>query len=222
MPTSSTIGVDITLPAECGITGGQIQSATEKPYTPSVAELLDEHGNATDRAVYGSGTIVEHQAVVALDCTAAITSIKLGTGGVASVSIATSNGGWPQATVVWYTGLPECQSGCTFEAAITVKGARLAQVLGLQYTGKVQSSTWAASATLNLLLDKDGQPVAYAFGGGTITASVSGIGGDVSAPTGWILTDGPTKGESNTAFPTVNASGSNVLTGTPTGASAAA
>ena len=217
---TEVIGVTATLPTECGITGGQLQSATEKPYTPSMSELPDAHGNVIKRQKYGSGNIVEHQAVVALDCTTVLSAVQLGVGGVASVSISTSTGGWPMATVVWYTGLPECQSGCTFEASITLKGARLAQPLGLQYTGHCQSSTWTASATLNLLNDKEGEPTAYAFGGGTITASVSGVGGTITAPTGWEITDGPTEGESNTAFPTITASGSAILTGTPTGESA--
>lgn len=207
----------------CPVTiDGELRSYTETPYAKQAAELIDEFGNATERTYYGAGNIVEHEATYALGCDADIGTVALGEDGVESISINTSNGDWPTVTVKWYTGLPTCQSGCTFAVTTpTVLGKRKAQALGLSNAGgKVTSSSWTASASLNLLLDGDGAPAAYAFSGGTIECSGEAVGGTWSAGTGITLTSGPSKNESATDYATTSASGSGILAGTEVSASA--
>ena len=196
--------------------GGELRSYTQTPYAKQAAELIDEFGNATERTYYGAGNIVEHEAVYALGCDADIGTVTIGDDGVESIGINTSNGDWPTVTIKWYTGLPTCQSGCTFAVTPpTVQGKRKAQALGLTNTGgKVSSSTWTASASLNLLLDDAGAPAAYAFSGGTIECSGEAVGGTWAAGTGITLTSGPSKNESATDYATTSASGSGILAGT--------
>lgn len=195
---------------------GELRSYTETPYAKQVAELIDEFGNATERTYYGAGNIVEHEAVYALGCDADIGTVELGEDGVESITINTSNGDWPTVAVKWYTGLPTCQSGCTFAVTVpSVQGKRKAQALGLtNASGKVTSSSWSASASLNLLLDDEGAPAAYAFSGGTIECSGEAVGGTWAAGTGITLTSGPSKNESATDYATTSASGSGILAGT--------
>lgn len=203
----------VTCPVDVG---GELRSYTQTPYAKQTAELIDEFGNATERTAYGAGSIVEHEVVYALGCDTDIGSITLGEDGVESVSFNTSNGDWPTCTVKWYTGLPTCQSGCTFAVtAPTIQGKRKAQAMGLTNTGgKVSSSSWTASCSLNLLLDEDGEPAAYAFSGGTIECSGEAVGGTWAAGTGITLTSGPSKSESATDYATCSASGSGILAGT--------
>ena len=195
--------------------GGELRSYTSTPYAKQTAELIDEFGNATERTTYGAGSIVEHEAVYSLGCDTNIGSITLGEDGVGSVAFNTSNGDWPTATIKWYTGLPTCQSGCTFAVTPpTILGKRKAQALGLTNTGgKVSSSSWTASCSLNLLLDGDGEPAAYAFSGGTIECSGEAVGGTWAAGSGITLTSGPSKTESATDYATTSASGSGILVG---------
>ena len=203
----------ISCPVDCG---GELRSYTETPYAKQTAELIDEFGNATERTFYGAGQIVEHEAVYALGCDTDIGSITLGEDGVESVSINTTNGDWPTLTVKWYTGLPQCQSGCTFDVTVpSVQGKRKAQALGLSNSGgKVTSSSWTASCSLNLLLGGNGEPAAYAFSGGTIECSGDAVGGTWAAGTGITITSGPSKSESATDYATISASGSGILAGT--------
>ncbi len=210
--TAATFGTD---GGSCpGVTGAP-RSYTEADYSKQRADLVDANGSVKQSTYYGAGSIKEHTATFALDCSGAITSPTLGASGVSEISISTSNGDWPQVTVKWYTGLPQCQSGCTYAVTVpTVQGKRMAQALGFTVTGDVQSSTWTASAQLNLLLDGDGEPVAYAFSGGTITASVEAVGGTISAGSGMTITNN-TSSESNTGYATVSATGEQVLQGTP-------
>jgi hypothetical protein len=199
----------------CPCVTGAPRSYTEADYSKQRADLVDAYGSVKASTYYGAGNIKEHTATFALDCSGAITSPTLGASGVAEISISTSNGDWPTVTVKWYTGLPQCQSGCTYAVTVpTVQGKRMAQALGFTVTGDVQSSTWTASAQLNLLLDGDGEPVAYAFSGGTITASVEAVGGTISAGSGMTITNN-TSSESNTGYATVSATGEQVLQGTP-------
>ncbi len=199
----------------CSFVTGAPQSYTESNYSKSRADLTDENGSVTESTYYGAGSIKEHTATFALDCSGAISASALGVDGLAEISISTSNGDWPQVTVKYYTNLPSCQSGCTFALNIpTVEGKRTAQALGLSAgNGKVQSSTWTASASLNLLLDGDGQPVGYAFTNGQVSASVTAIGGTISATGNMVLTN-TTTSESNTAYATVTGTGEEVLAGT--------
>lgn len=208
-------GITSTVTPPFTIAGAKLQSYTHGPYAPQSAELTDEFGNATARTFYGNGDIVEHEAVYALMCGFAATSVVIGTNGLESVAISTSNGDWPTMTVKWYTGLPSCQSGCTFAVTIPgVEGKRKAQALGLTNSGgKVQSSSWTASASLSLLLDEEGDPAAYAFSGGTIEASGEAVGGTWSAATGMTLSSGPTDSESNTAYATTSANAQGILVG---------
>ena len=195
-------GITSTVSCPVDITGGELRSYTSTPYSKQVAEEINELGNATARSYYGAGNIIEHEAVYALGCGAAIGSCALGD--------------WPTVTVRWYTGLPNCQSGCTF--AVTppsVVGARKGQALGLTNTGgKISSSTWTASAQLNLLLDGDGVPTGYAFSGGTIECSGASVGGTWAAGSGITLTSGPSTTESMGEYATASASGSGILAGT--------
>lgn len=214
-------GITSTVTPPITITGAKLQSYNHGPYAPQSAELTDEFGNATARTYYGNGSIVEHEAVYALMCGFAATSVVIGTNGLESVAISTSNGEWPTMTVKWYTGLPSCQSGCTFTVAIPgVEGKRKAQALGLaNSTGKVQSSSWTASASMSLLLDEEGDPAAYAFSGGTIEASGEAVGGTWTAGSGMALSSGPTENESNTAYSTTSANAQGILAGTEVSAS---
>lgn len=209
-------GITSTITPPFTITGAKVQSYNHGPYAPQSAELTDEFGNATARTFYGNENIVEHEAVYALMCGFAATSVVIGTNGLESVAISTSNGEWPTMTVKWYTGLPTCQSGCTFAVTIPgVEGKRKAQALGLSNsTGKVQSSSWTASASLSLLLDEEGDPAAYAFSGGTIEASGEAVGGTWTAASGMTLSSGPTDNESNTAYSTTSANAQGILAGT--------
>lgn len=209
-------GITTTVTPPFTITGAELQSYTEGPYAPQSAELTDEFGNATARTFYGNGSIIEHEATYALICGFSATSVAIGVGGLESVAISTSNGDWPTMTIKWYTGLPNCQSGCTFSVTLpSVEGKRKAQALGLSNAGgKVSSSSWTASASINLLLDDDGDPAAFAFSGGTIEASGEAVGGTWSAGTGMTLSAGPTNSESNTAYATTSANAQGILTGT--------
>ena len=210
-------GFGITSTVSCPVDiDGELRSYTETPYQKQAAELIDEFGNATERTYFGAGNIIEHEAVYALGCDADIGDVTLGEDGVESIGINTSNGDWPTVTVKWYTGLPSCQSGCTFAVTVpSVQGKRKAQALGLSNAGgKVSSSSWTASATLNLLLDGSGDPAGFAFSGGTIECSGEAVGGTWSAGTGITLTSGPSKNESATDYGTTSASGSGILAGT--------
>jgi hypothetical protein len=199
----------------CSFVTGAPQSYNEGNYAKSRADLTDENGSVTESEYYGAGSIKEHNATFALDCSGSIDATALGEDGLAEISISTSNGDWPQVSVKWYTGLPQCQSGCTFALTVpSVEGKRKAQALGLSAgNGKIQSSTWTASAQLSLLLDGDGVPVAYAFTNGTISASVTAIGGTISASGNMTLVN-TTTSESNTAYATVTGTGEEVLAGT--------
>ena len=213
MPSNSAqFGTD---GGSCPCVTGQPKSYTESDYAKQRADLIDANGSVKESTYYGAGNIKEHTATFALDCSGAITSPTLGLSGVSEISISTSNGDWPQVTVKWYTGLPQCQSGCTYAVTVpTVQGKRTAQALGLTSTGDIQSSSWTATCQLNLLLDGDGEPVAYAFSGGTITASLEAVGGSVSASGDMVITSNSSS-ETNTAYATVSATGEEVLEGTP-------
>ncbi len=201
----------------CPCVSGQPKSYTESDYAKQRADLTDAYGSVKESTYYGAGNIKEHTATFALDCSGAITSPTLGLSGVSEISISTSNGDWPQVTVKWYTGLPQCQSGCTYAVSVpNVQGKRMAQALGLTASGDVQSSSWTATCQLNLLLDGDGEPAAYAFSGGTITASVEAVGGTVSASGNMEITSNSSS-ETNTGYATVSATGEEVLAGTPVG-----
>jgi len=209
-------GITSTVSCPVDITGGELRSYTKQPYSKQTAEEINELGNATARTLYGAGNIIEHEATYALGCSASIGACALGEDGLASLAINTSNGDWPTVTVRWYTGLPSCQSGCTF--AVTppsVVGARKAQALGLTLTGgKCSSSSWSASAQLNLLLDDQGEPAGFAFSGGTIECSGESVGGTWAAGTGIDLTTGPATSESMGEYATASASGTGILAGT--------
>ena len=115
----------------CSFVTGQPQSYTQADYAKSRADLTDENGSVTESTYYGAGSIKEHTATFALDCSGAISASALGTDGLAEISISTSNQDFPQVSVKWYTGLPQCQSGCTFALTLpTVEGKRKAQALG--------------------------------------------------------------------------------------------
>ena len=204
-----------TTGGSCPCVTGAPRSYTESDYAKQRADLIDANGSVKESTYYGAGQIKEHTATFALDCSGSITSPTLGVDGVAEISISTSNGDWPQVSCRWYTGLPQCQAGCTYAVSVpNVQGKRTAQALGLSATGDIQSSTWTASAQLNLLLDGTGNPVAYAFSGGTISASVEAVGGSISASGDMVITNNSTS-ESNTGYATVSATGEEVLEGTP-------
>ena len=209
-------GITSTVTPPITITGAKLQSYTHGPYAPQTAELTDEFGNATARTYYGNENIYEHTATYALICGFAATSVVIGTNGLESVAINTSNGDWPTMEVKWYTGLPSCQSGCTFTVTIPgVEGKRKSQALGLTNTGgKVSSSSWTASASLSLLLDEAGDPAAFAFSGGTIEASGEAVGGTWAAASGMTLSAGPTDSETNTDYATQSVSAQGILAGT--------
>lgn len=194
--------------------GGNCVSYTHGEYAGSTAELLDEDGNVVQIEQYGKGSIEEHEATFELSCGNGFSSgIQLGgSNGVESVSISTSNSGWPQVTVKWYTGLPSCNDGMTFDVSCSVLGKRKAQALGLSATGHVQSSSWTASCSLELVLDGSGEPTGFAFGGGRIEASCETIGGTVSQGDMEIFSTSDSEGRG--AFASVSGSGSKSLTGT--------
>ena len=212
---SSIFGITSTVTCPVDITG-ELQSYTKTPYAKQSAELIDEFGNPTERTYFGAGNIVEHEATYALLCDADIDDVTLGEDGVASISINTSNGDWPTVTVRWYTGLPTCQSGCTFDVTLpSVEGKRKAQALGLTNTGgKVSSSTWTASANLEVKPGADGTPAGYAFTGATIEASGEAVGGTWAAASGMTLATGPATSETSTDYPTASATATAILTGT--------
>lgn len=211
------MGFGITSTVSCPVDiTGELQSYTTQPYAKQVAAETDEFGNDTARSYYGAGNIIEHEATYKLGCDGEIGTVNLGEDGVESIGINTSNGDWPTVTVKWYTGLPSCQSGCTFAVTVpSVQGKRKAQALGLTNSGgKITSSSWTASCTLNLLLDDSGVPAAYAFSGGTVECSGEAVGGTWAAGSGITLTSGNTTTESNTDYSNSSASGSGLLTGT--------
>lgn len=216
-----SFGVTSSVSCPATITG-ELVSYTESDYAASTADSPDEWGNATERSYYGNGSIKEHEATYALGCDGSIGSVTLGSNGVESISITTSNGDWPQVTVKWYTGLPQCNGGCTFAVTVpSVEGKRKAQALGITASGgAVTGSSWSASASLNLLLDEGGDPVAYAFSGATIECSADGVGCTFSVGSDSDLEiTSSSSSESNTAYDTCSASASGVIAGTAPSAS---
>lgn len=207
-------GISSTISCPVDVTG-IVTDYQKQPYQKQSADETDELGNTSARTYFGSGTIVRHEVTYQLKCDASIGTVTLGEDGLESISIETSNGDWPTVSIVWYTGLPTCQSGATFSVTPpAVAGKRKAQPLGITNAGgKLSSTSWSASCSLNVLPDEDGEPAAYAFSGGEIEASAEATGGTFTAGTGLTLTTSPTT-ETRAAYGSASAQASGFITGT--------
>ena len=163
-----------------------LQESTKVPRKANVATALDANGDVAVTEVYGNaaGTLYDVSATYLLKSgTLDLSTLYVGeleTGVVAtSITVDTSNGGWPKVSVSGVLGTAAFQApdGKLAKAAlpaITLAGGKFAQPMSFTVGGgALNSSSLSVSCDTAEAADGEGEPVAYAasFPNAEVTAS---------------------------------------------------
>lgn len=210
-------------------------ASSSTPVAKSVERAPDEDGDFVEEAAHGqttAGTLAE------ASCTYALKSSTLSLGTLAcgyfaaeaplvnriikSIEAGTSNDGWPQITVsglinvLAVTAVPGKDYTYTLPA-ITLTGAKRAQLLGFTIGEDCRLTGSSLSASIDVASQPDGKGeiVAHGISGGvvSVTAELVAIDGAASwiAPATWLETQTPGVDEGQAAWHTASASAETIL-----------
>jgi hypothetical protein len=202
----------------------ELTASSKTPDPMSRADAQDENGDIAAATWHGNAAGTLFDASSTFVCKSGTFSTDVLHGGevatgkvITSISISTSNGGWPQITVSGKLGTSAivAPTGSTNKwkmPAFTITGAKRAQLLAFTVAAACRLTDSSLEGSLDIAQAEDGlgEPVAHGISGGVLTmgASLVAVTGPCAwTPTGdWEETQAPGAEEGQASYHTATAS----------------
>lgn len=178
----------------------ELTASSKTPDPMSRADAQDENGDIAESTWHGNAAGTFYDASSTFVCKSGTFSTDVLHGGelatgkvVTSISIGTSNGGWPQITVSGKLGPSAIVAPTGFTnkwklPAFTITGAKRAQLLAFTVDAACRLTDSSLEGSLDIAQVEDGlgEPAAHGISGGVLTMGASMVA--VSGACGWTLT----------------------------------